>query len=89
MNNRKSRPSHRRGRRSPAKALLARQREDEIVKRRLRGQSFTAIADAMGMSISACHESFWRALAAIPVKSVKQYRVETCRSVDTRVQRTS
>jgi hypothetical protein len=79
---RTGKPSKRRARRSPTVAKRARDREDEIVQRRLRGQSFSTIADAMKMSVSACHESFWRALSNIPVKSVEQYRLESLQRLE-------
>lgn len=50
-------PARRRSRRSPARTLKARERDDKIVSMRMRGASFAAIGEAFDLSPSTVCES--------------------------------
>jgi hypothetical protein len=68
--------------RSTTVQLRARQREAEIVERRLRGETFDTIATALSMSTGGCADAYERALNRVSYPTVVRAREEQLQRLD-------
>jgi hypothetical protein len=78
-----SKPSNRGGaRRTPSAQVRAREVEKAVVEFRLRGWSYSRIAEEMDLSISGAHSAYWRALDRTPAESVSKMRAEALARIE-------